>query len=158
MSRKKKNADGIEADKHTHAESNAEGYAEGILELYRAYKALSDGAETAEVEGEEYTDVDAVRERAQESALSVEVRGPWHVPGSDGGARLDEYRILLSTGGPALQIVGEIGDHGEPDGEPTMQIQDRGTPWTDYYPDTARAADDWDDALGWFVGCFYFGE
>jgi hypothetical protein len=142
----------------SHEEKNAEGHAESILELYRAHKALEDGADMATVDGDEYTDADSVRERAQESALSVEVRGPWHVPGDEDGRKADEFKVLLTTGGPALQIIGDVGNYGEPDADSArMQVQDWGTPWTDYRPEAATA-DDWDDAFAWFIGCFYFGE
>lgn len=138
----------------THAEQNAEGHAETILALYRAYKALEEGAETADAEGETYNDADAVRERAEESALDVAVRGGWHTPGTE--SELEGFMILLSTGGPALRITGDLGRYCEPR-DAILEHQDWGTPWTEYRPDVADA-DDWDDALQWFVGCFYFGE
>lgn len=141
----------------THAEQNAEGHAESILELYQAYTALDEGAETATAEGDEFTDADEVRERVQESALSVEVRGAWYTPGDEDGAKPTEYQVLLSTGGPALRIVGDLNGYSEPDGEARLQHQDWGTPWTDYTPDVAED-DEWEDALAWFVGCFYFGQ
>ena len=143
--------------KLSHAERNAEGHAETILALYRAHLALEAGADKADVEGDEYTDADAVRERAIESALSVEVRSGWYSPGEED--KPQEYNILLTTGGPALRIFGELTEFGEADADNSaMQVQDWGTPWTDYYSETARQAEDWDKAFAWFLCCFYFGE
>jgi hypothetical protein len=147
----------MEKEKKNHAERNAEGHAESILELYRAFTALEDGAESVKIEGYDYTDMDSIRERAEEAALSVQVRSDWHTPGDSDGNSPTEFSILLSTGGPALRIIGDMGRHGSPEGEFTIQHQDWGTPWTDYRPDAANS-DDWEDALDWFVNCFYFGE
>lgn len=141
----------------TRAEQNAEGHAESMLEMYRAHKALEDGAEVATVEGDEYTDSDAVRERAQDSALEVSVRSGWYSPGdSERDDKPAEFKILLTTGGPALRIFGELDNCGQPENA-RLQVQDWGTPWTDYRADAEDAAD-WDDAFGWFLGCFWFGE
>jgi len=52
----------------------------------------------------EYESADDAREKAQESALSVEVRSGWNAPGSEMEA--EEFVVLLSTGGPALRIRG----------------------------------------------------
>jgi hypothetical protein len=142
----------------SHAEQNAEGHAESILALYRGYTALEEGASEVDIEGYPVTSSDDVTERAQETALSVQVRGDWHAPGAEEGAEAVEFNILLTTGGPALRILGALSEHGYavPD-ESKMQHQDWGTPWTDYLPEAANA-DDWDDAWAWFLGCFYLGE
>lgn len=147
----------MQTEERNRAEQNADGYAETMLELYRAYVALDGGAETATADGDEYTDADDLRERVQESALDVQVRGPWHSPGDEDGQKADEFSVLLTTGGPALRIVGDLNYFGEPDADSArMQVQDWGTPWTDYRPEAA-SADDWDEALAWWLGCFYFG-
>jgi hypothetical protein len=73
------------------------------------------------------------REDAQsqinEHPLSVEVRTDWFVPG-----RIDatpaEFRILLCTGGPAVQIIGELDRHCQPESA-RLQYQDWFTPWED---------------------------
>ena len=140
-----------------HAQQNAEGHAESMLDMYRAFRLLEDGGRSVELDGDEYTDADAIREQAQETALDVSVRGPWHTPGDKDGMKPDAFRILLTTGGPALQLVGELNEHGEPDADSAgFEIQDWGTPWTEYRP-AADAQDDWSEALTWFLGCFYFG-
>jgi hypothetical protein len=144
----------MNAKTENHAEENANGWADTIVEMYQAYQALDSGdEETAEVDGEEFTDSDEVRVRAQESVLEVQVRGSWHAPGETDGDQETEYYILLSTGGPALRLYGDL-NSGQPSGRPRMQHQDWGTPWTDIEPES----DEWSDAVDWFVNCFYFGE
>ena len=91
---------------------------------------------------------------ALENALDVQVREAWHAPGTAG--ELDEYTVLLSTGGPACRIYGTLNQHGEP-GDPdcrlSIQYQDWGTPWRSV--DLLSEAEV--DALRWYVSCFWFG-
>jgi hypothetical protein len=143
----------MNAKTENHAEENAHGWADTIVEMYQGWKSLEDGEDTVTIDGEEFTDADEIREEAQESALEVQVRGDWHAPGDTEASEATEYYILLSTGGPALRIVGDL-DRGQPDSRPRLQHQDWGTPWTEVYPD----AEDWDEAVNWYLGCFYFGE
>lgn len=110
---------------------------EGLREELRELKAAA---------GECANDDDA-RERILEDALSLEVRSGWTTLGEELTA--DEYCILLSTGGPAVRIVGGL-DRGEPTSA-TLEVQDWFTPWTEY-----AAADE--SILLAYAGCFYFGE
>lgn len=135
-----------------HAISNARGWLDTIVGAMTSLEALNEGAESAEFDGETFTDADAVRQRIHEGPLSVEVRSDWHTPGV--ASDLGEFRILLSTGGPALQLTGELDEHGQPYGQPVLQWQDWGTPWTTYYDTT----DDEDEALKNYACEFYFGE
>jgi hypothetical protein len=48
-----------------------------------------------------------------------------------------EYRILLCTGGPAVQITGNLSSYNEP-AAATLQHQDWFLPWTDYPPRKTR--------------------
>lgn len=86
------------------------------------------------------------RERIQEDALSVEVRTGWHTPGENG--KPDEYMILLSTGGPASRIVGDLNEWGGPT-TARLEVQDWFKPWT--------FVSDSDEVLA-YADCFYFGE
>lgn len=109
-----------------------------------------DEAELARMESarEHVVDEDDARDAILEDALSVEVRSDWHTPGDSGADT--EYCILLSTGGPATRIIGDLNQWKQPVSA-TLQIQDWGTPWTDY-----READE--DTLLKYADCFYFGE
>ena len=116
-------------------------------------------AETSTRENQDaYHDVDEARERIQEDALSIEVRGGWHAPGA---AREDtgpvEYKILLCTGGPACQIVGDLSEHGEPE-TARLQVQDWFQSWTDMRPLVGPDNYDSEPILLDYARCFYFGE
>lgn len=91
---------------------------------------------------------DEVEDAARGLVLAVEVRSGWCVVGSE-ALEPEEFQIILSTGGPACRITGEIRD-----GEPCrseIQWQDWETPWI-------RLAGQQCDALDWFAGLFYFGS
>ena len=75
----------------------------------------------------DYHDEEKARQAIEENPLSVEVRSGWHTPGDP--ESVAEYRICIATGGPAVQIIGELGAFG-PD-TARLQCQDWGTPWTD---------------------------
>lgn len=145
-----------------------------LEELTDEREALVDDVETAEgddkaeaetalaswdeVDGEELTALkalagdcnseDEARERIQEDALSIEVRSGWTPLGDTLTA--DEFMILLSTGGPATRIVGEIDEYGEPR-RAWLEVQDWFQPWTRYF--NAEQ-----DVLLAYAQCFYFGE
>lgn len=95
---------------------------------------------------------DRARERIQESALSVEVRTDWHAPGTTADEKPTEFNILLSTGGPATRIIGELDEHGTPD-RARFEFQDWHIPWSEVV-----ATGDESDALLSFAQCFFFGE
>jgi hypothetical protein len=146
-------------DAEAQADTLDNGAAEKALE--DAQKALIDWdtengdelrelTEAATIEGEIQKDAEAVRERIQESPLSVEVRSGWHTPGGDNTP--EEFNILLSTGGPALRIIGDLDEHGEPT-RAYLQYQDWGTPWTDYFPGSGSG-----EVLLTYCQQFYFGE
>jgi hypothetical protein len=91
-----------------------------------------------------------IEQAARETALSVEVRSGWHTYGELLNAEIEEMRILLSYGGPSLQILCSVED-GEPC-RPRMQHQCWGTPWTEIFPSESER-----EALEWFVSLFYVG-
>jgi hypothetical protein len=74
---------------------------------------------------------DDQREKAQttiyEDPLSVQVRSGWHEPG-ERAVEPSEFMILLCTGGPAVRLIGELNQYGEPD-EARIEYQDWFTPW-----------------------------
>lgn len=73
-----------------------------------------DAAELRELEvaAGDCSDSDDARERIERDALSVEVRSDWVAPGED--LTPSEFRIVLCTGGPHVEIVGDLNQHHEP--------------------------------------------
>lgn len=55
---------------------------------------------------------DEARDRIMEDPLSVETRSGWVSAGDEMSA--EEYRIVLCTGGPHVEIVGDLDQHGAP--------------------------------------------
>jgi hypothetical protein len=111
---------------------------ESLMETGDAsYAEIAERAKLREAAGDCESREDA-GERIQEDPLSIEMRSDWETvdvwQGADSGrghgrVAPAEFMILLSTGGPATRIVGELRD-----GEPIrayIQAQDWGTPWTD---------------------------
>jgi len=133
-----------------HAEQNAAAWYSSISEQVAALE----GEFPVTIEGETYEDQDALRQRIQEGPLSVEVRSGWYVPFTtiDEQQKPEEFCILLSTGGPALRICGDLDEYGQPT-RAYMQHQDWGTSWTDYY-----AGEGSGKVLLEYAQQFYFGE
>lgn len=136
-----------------HARQNALAWLETIEAGMTAVRELEEIREAVTHDGETYDDADSLREALQERALSVLVRGTWHSPGDDAGARAPvEYEILLTTGGPALRIRGDLGDWDNPTSA-RLEYQDWGTPWTALALSRGEA-----DAVEAFASLFYFGD
>jgi hypothetical protein len=115
-----------------------------------AYESIKELIDARNIEHESQEDADAAYEAILEDALSVEVREDWHPVGQAPHEASKEYRILLSTGGPATQIVGELNKHNEPTSA-TLQAQDWFLPWTNVIGcDEAILLE--------YAQCFYFGE
>lgn len=136
-------------DAHNDADQESEN---ARLEAKLALKAWDEenAEELAELQEEagECEDADQARERIQEDALSVEVRSGWTSLGDP--LEAEEFCILLTTGGPAVRIRGELNEDGEP-ARAWLEVQDWFLPWTEYVP-----ADG--DVLLDYARCFYFGE
>jgi len=96
----------------------------------------------------DYKSQEEAQEAIQEYALSVEVRGGWHVPGDDDEAA--EFKIVLCTGGPHVEIVGKLDEYLQPC-RAWIQYQDWGTPMTQYFDVEQSTLDE-------FCQYFYFGE
>jgi len=76
--------------------------------------------------------------------------------------KAEEFKILLSWGGPACQIIGNLDQNHQPTGI-EIQYQDWGTPWESlvlnpHYADLNINITNDTEALEWFCNCFYFGE
>jgi hypothetical protein len=117
----------------------------------RAAWALANPDDAAELQAlddvcGECNDADEARQRIQEDALSVEVRSGWASPGEK--MESEEFRIVLCTGGPHVEIVGDL-DRSEPS-RPRVIFKDWG--------DSGELFDFDHDAVLAYCGCFYFGE
>lgn len=101
--------------------------AEARNALYEWDKEYAEELSDLEDTADDCEDADDARQRIQEDPLSIRIFGER----VDGEWTADKFEILLTTGGPAARIMGEL------DGtEPTrawLEVQDWGTPWTSYY-------------------------
>lgn len=108
----------------------------GLEKENEALKALSvweaenlEELKALEHEAGECDDTDKARENLQNDPLSVEVRSGWDVVGGDLSAA--EFRIVLCTGGPHVEIRGDL-NNGTPS-RAWLMYQDWGTPLTQYF-------------------------
>ena len=122
-------------------------YAGDLEDLTPAAREMAD-VEDWDVTGDRVMLAEQIRDCVLEIPLSLLVRSDWHVPG--GESTYSQFELLLSTGGPAIRILGELDSYGEPY-RPALQYQDWGTPWQNH-PESNI------DALLWFAGQFYYGE
>jgi len=115
------------------------------------WNSTDSGAEKAELEeaAGECTSREEAEQRIQEDCLSVEVRADWHAVGDTPDVANGQFVLLLSTGGPASRIRGEL-SNGEPH-RAWLEVQDWGTPWTQYF-------DIEQNTLLAYARCFYFGD
>lgn len=98
---------------------------------------------------------DEAREHIQDSVLEVSVRGDWYSPGTASEEQEGpcEFRILLTTGGPACRIMGELDAFNQPC-RAWIEYQDWGTGWQELHGDDAPSQEE----ILTFAQCFYFGE
>ena len=148
------------ATKEAHAITNARGQLESIKELYREFKKQED-LEAWDCGSNVYNwTTEGIREKAQDEALSVEFRSGWS--SNLENMEPEEFKILLSTGGPACQIIGKLDQYKQPT-DIEIQYQDWGPPWEPLqlnctYADRSPNITSDYEALEWFCNCFYFGE
>lgn len=103
-------------------------------------------AELEEAAGD-CTSEEEARKRIEEDALSVEVRSDWVSPGEDMTA--GEFRILLCTGGPHVEIVGDLDNYKQPS-RPRILYKDFG--------ESGELFDFDREAVLRYCSVFYFGE
>lgn len=116
-----------------------------------AFETDGRGEELAELEAAagDCEDADDARQRIEEDALSVEVRSGWESVGET--LEASEYRIVLCTGGPHVEIVGDL-NQGQPSSA-RLLYQDWGTGEIEYFCDNLDRY-----ALIAYASVFYFGE
>ena len=137
--------------KSNHALTNCKGQLENIIELYKL-------SQQAYKEGRGNDERDFIEE-ATDMALDVCWKSDdWQAIGAKEGFSPTKGRGLLTTGGPACQIICNL--DGSYPSDPEIQWQDWGTPWTT--PSIQRELQlDFelaDSALEWFINLFYWGE
>jgi len=110
-------------EEKSYARENAEACLENIHLLVEALKG--DGEALGKVREDYGCGPD---QAILEYPLSVEVRTEWHSVGSD-DAVPKQYKLLLTTGGPACHIVGDLDEYNEPE-TARLEYQNWYTPWT----------------------------
>ena len=126
-------ADQAHADAVATGESGNDTWSERAEAMETLATFIADYQEelkTLQSEAGECENEDDAREAIQNDPLEVMVRSDWTTPGED--LTPSEFTILLCTGGPAVRIMGELNQQGEPD-RAWLEYQDWGTPWTRYY-------------------------
>ena len=126
----------------------APAYVDDVIETLA--DAIAD--ETIEPSDFEF-DEDEARDRINEDPLSIEVRGGWHCPGMEDDNKPVEFKILLCTGGPACQIIGDLSEYGDPESA-RLQFQDWFEPWRELHIDS----DEEEEILLKYCQQFYWGE
>lgn len=119
-------------------------------DLIEAYDTGRELAELENAAGENESEDDA-REAIQNDALSVEVRCGWTNPCAISEVGFEEFRIVLCTGGPHVEIVGDLDR-----GTPTRARILYGDGWGDsgeYFPESEAR-----DAVLTYCQQFYFGD
>lgn len=159
-----------------HAEQNARGWSATIAQMVaalevdydrirdlRAFKEeeglmkteaedeLFELTKAATIDGDLCDGVEDAIQRIQEAPLSVQIRSGWYTPGEQ--PEPEEFEILLTTGGPALRIRGELDEYKQPC-RAWLEYQDWGTPWTEFHGEGAPSQDD----LLTFAQQFFYGE
>ena len=110
-----------------------------------------DGEPCEHLNDEEWHDEDGAERAIDEDPLSLQVQGDWHGIGEEEDAKNGRFEILLTTGGPAARIMGELRD-----GQPYrawFEYQDWFKPWTEVWVDSADNA-----VMLEYAQRFYFGE
>ena len=136
-----------ELKEKNHALQNAIGHIESITKDHEKY-LFYESCNVTTIEQEE--EIEQIKESILNSALSVEFRSGWTSNPND--IELEEFKILLTWGGPALRVIGDLNQYKEPENI-KMQYQDWGTFWTDF-----EITENQQEALDWFCNCFYFGD
>lgn len=117
-------------EEKNHAKAQAEAQFLSIKEMLETLEKAEEGED----------------EEAKEKAREIILNDPLEV-------KIErQYIILLCTGGPAVRIIGEFDEYGEPD-TARLQYQDWFTPWIDYSQSAAEK-----DTLLEYARHFYFEE
>ena len=132
------------------AKNQAKAQVNSIVELIQYLDWDWDGLADDEIpEDCDYESREDVEQAIQEKPLSVEVRSGWE--SSFHAFTADEFRIILCTGGPHVEIRGDLGPHWVP--------QDVKVFYADWYEKGEYILSDEErEAVTEFCQQFYFGE
>jgi len=138
--------------KQNHALTNCKGQLENIIELYKlSHKARVDAF---------WDDERDIEDEARQMALDVCWKSDdWQAVGGDTELMPTKGRVLLTTGGPACQVICDLDNWADHATNPEIQWQDWGTPWTtpSIKCELELDFDTANDALEWFINLFYWG-
>ena len=147
-------------DGYEHAIYNGDGWAQTIDELHDEWLAM----EQLDDEDQQDEERESIEQRVYESPLSIEYRSDWvscqdwHNDKSNEPEKC-EYRILLTYGGPSLQIVGrfpgEFREYDEWMRDWEYQVREAGVAWKNIrYQLTEKQR----TAITWFIETLMGGE
>jgi hypothetical protein len=122
---------------------------EGIIGMYQAWRSLEEGKISVEYNGDTLTSLEEIEDIILSDPLSFQVRSGW----CDGKEYMEpeEFCLLLSTGGPASRIIGDLGEFNAPENI-QIQGQDWFTPWCSLGP--WDYPEDGEEALQWYCARF----
>lgn len=121
----------------------AQGTYDTIKELVEALRTANNGGDGDKIDG--------AYDALYEHPLSVEVRSGWCSVSAP--LERDEYRILISWGGPAVQVTGKLDEYNQP-ATASLQSQDWFVEWRDWV-----SSEEGSDALLLeYASVFYYGE
>ena len=129
-----------------HALDNAKAHLEDIIKMHTQTILAASIDEAEEIE-----------EEARQDVLSVEIRSNcWQSVGTELTAT--QARLVLTVGGPGLQLVFDLDQNNQPSTDLELQYQDWFKPWTGYWPENQKDIEEAKQALVWFAGLFFYGE
>jgi hypothetical protein len=146
--------DKFHADAKNYAEACISNIREMLDKLHHAQECDGeeiDGEPCEHLNDEEWHDDDGAQRAIDEDPLSIQVRGDWHNPGERDEVEDTEFEILLTTGGPAARIVGDL-QGGQPS-RARFEYQDWFKPWNEVFLDSADHT-----VILEYAQRFYFGE
>ena len=118
------------SSEENNAERNALCWMDDLREKFAALDKANDAGD--------YTTADSLADELYELPLSIDVRcASWTSYNWTETLEPDEYQILLTWGGPAARITGDLADR-EPE-TARLEHQDWGTEWTALDTDDADA-------------------
>jgi hypothetical protein len=125
------------------AKKQAQAQLSSIKEMVLALRNAREGGDDNAIESAEQT--------IREDPLSVEMRSGWHSNFNE-PVQPEEFKILLCTGGPAVQILGTLDQYMQPDSV-FIQYQDWFTGWSNLELEVEDM-----EAIREYCSLFYFGE